>query len=83
MHLDLAMGTFIAQIASKEEEEQPRCGSVPGRITVPRDRYNGYWRLMQDYFCEPPVFGENLFRQRYVLGGRHHCTFIPMWMCCV
>jgi hypothetical protein len=36
------MATFIAQIAAKEENEQPQRGSVAGRITVPRDRYSRY-----------------------------------------
>jgi hypothetical protein len=46
VHVELAIGTFVAQIASEEEEQQPRRGSVPGRIIVSRDRYSGYWRLM-------------------------------------
>jgi hypothetical protein len=77
------MVTFIAQIATKEENEQPQSGSVTCLITVPRDRYSEYWRLMHDYFCEPQMFGDNLFRQRYVLRDGQHCTFIAMWMCYV
>jgi hypothetical protein len=79
VHLELAIGTFIAQIASEEEEQQPRHGSLPGCITVPRDRYSGYWRLMHDYFFEPHVFGENFFRRRYVLPAPHQCTFIDIY----
>jgi hypothetical protein len=79
VHLELAIRTFIAQVASKEEEQQPLRGSVSSRIIVPRDRYSGYWRLMQDYFFEPHVFGDNFFRQRYVLPAPHHCTFINIY----
>jgi hypothetical protein len=32
-----------------------------GRQVVPRDRYSGYIRLMNDYFIKNPVYGENLF----------------------
>jgi hypothetical protein len=34
---------------------------------VPRDKYNDYWRLMQDYFHDPPVYGDNHSRRRLVL----------------
>jgi hypothetical protein len=77
------MVTFIAQIAAKEENEQPHRGSVTCHITMPRDRYSAYWRLMHDYFSEPQVLGKNLFRRRYVIRDGQHCTFIAMWMCCI
>jgi len=50
-----------------EEEERPHRGSVIGREIVPRDRYNGYWRLMMDYFVDRPVYGEKFFRCQLVL----------------
>jgi hypothetical protein len=78
VHLELSIGTFVPQIASKEEQ-QPQRGSVSGRIIVPRDRYSGYWRLVQDYFLEPHVFDENFFCRRYVLPAPHQCTFIDIY----
>jgi isocitrate lyase len=62
MQLELvAVGTFVAHIASEDEEQQPRCGSMSGRITVPRDRYIRYWRLMNDYFFDPHMFVTTCF----------------------
>ena len=61
---DFVMASTVAQIIEEEEEECHRRGSVPGRVSVPRDRYSGYWRLMADYFGDSPVYGENLFRRR-------------------
>jgi hypothetical protein len=64
-HHELLTMTTIVQII-EEEEERPRHGSIVGRKMVPRDRFNGYWRLMQDYFLDPPVFDDNHFRRRLV-----------------
>eukprot|EP00267_Zea_mays_P032569 XP_008665976.1 uncharacterized protein LOC103644568 [Zea mays] len=50
---------------AEEEENMPHRGSIVGRRTIPRDRYSGYFRLMQDYFIEQPVYGDNLFRRRF------------------
>jgi hypothetical protein len=37
-----------------------RRGSVPGRITVPRNRAAGHKALMQDYFAEEPTYPPSL-----------------------
>ena len=63
---EIVTGATILQII-EEEEDRPRRGSVIGREIVPRDRYNGYWRLMMDYFVDRPVYGEKFFRRRLVL----------------
>jgi len=63
-HHELLTMTTIVQII-EEEEERPRRGSIVGRKMVPRDRFSGYWRLMQDYFLDPPVFDDNHFRCRF------------------
>lgn len=60
---ELLQLTTIARMA-EEEENMPHRGSIVGRRTIPRDRYSGYFRLMQDYFIEQPVYGDNLFRRR-------------------
>ena len=65
-HHELLTMTTIVQIIEEEEEERPRRGSIVGRKTVPRDRFSSYWRLMQDYFLDPPVFDDNHFRRRLV-----------------
>jgi hypothetical protein len=62
MQLELvAVGTFVAHIASEDDEQQPRCGSMSDRITVPRDRYIEYRRLMNDYFFDPHMFVTSCF----------------------
>lgn len=61
---ELLQLTTIARMA-EEEENMPHRGSVVGRRTIPRDRYSGYFRLMQDYFIQQPVYGDNLFRRRF------------------
>ena len=65
-HELLTMTTIVQIIEEEEEEERPRRGSIVGRKTVPRDRFSSYWRLMQDYFLDPPVFDDNHFRRRLV-----------------
>jgi len=62
-HELLTMTTIVQIIEEEEEEERPHRGSIVGRKMVPRDRFNGYWRLMQDYFLDPPVFDDNHFRR--------------------
>ena len=66
---NVILATTMARIAEEEEENtaHPRRGSVVGRRTIPRDRYSGYCRLMEDYFVDNPVYGDNLFRRRLVL----------------
>lgn len=63
---DLLAASTIVQLC-KEEEEEPRWGgSVPGRQMVPRDRFTGHQRLHADYFCDDPVYKEDVFRRRLV-----------------
>jgi hypothetical protein len=77
----------LASMGEDENEERVYIGSVPGRRTIPRDRYSGYIRLMEDYFVANPVYGENLFRRRFV--DPNHLTFcLPItkfisqfWLC--
>ena len=73
-HHELLTMTTIVQIIEEEEEERPRRGSIVGRKTVPRDRFSGYWRLMQDYFLDPPVYGDNHFRRRLVSFHELFCA---------
>ncbi|OEL14520.1 hypothetical protein BAE44_0024462 [Dichanthelium oligosanthes] len=44
---------------------EPRRGSVVGRQTVLRDRYNGHRRLIAYYFDNPPVYNDNIFHRRF------------------
>jgi L-lysine 2,3-aminomutase len=39
--------------------------SIPGRITVLRNRATNHEALMQDYFVEVPKYPSSLFRRRY------------------
>ncbi|OEL24751.1 hypothetical protein BAE44_0014227 [Dichanthelium oligosanthes] len=43
---------------------EPRRGSVVGRQMVQRDKYSGHRRLTADYFDDPPVYNDNIFRRR-------------------
>ena len=38
----------IVEVMRNDEETQPRRGSVPGRKTVPRNKYEGYHRVRID-----------------------------------
>jgi hypothetical protein len=61
------MAVTIAQLAEIEEEEEPWWGGlVVGRQTVPRDMFSGYCMLYADYFADEPVYGDNVFRRRFV-----------------
>jgi hypothetical protein len=42
-----------------------RCGSIPDRIFIPRNRILGHANLMQDYFAEVPTYPPPLFSRRY------------------
>jgi hypothetical protein len=75
---ELLTATTIVQIIDNEEEERPHRGSVVGRKTVPRDKYSDYWRLMQDYFQDPPVYRDNHFHRRLVL---FHGLFFGAYEC--
>jgi hypothetical protein len=63
---DLLVASCVVQIC-QEEEEKPRWGgggSVPGRQIVPHDRFTGHHRLYADYFCDDPVYRDDVFRGR-------------------
>ena len=60
----LLTAAAIVEVMRNDEETQPRRGSVPGRKTVPRNKYEGYHRLMSDYFYDPSVFDETFFQRR-------------------
>ncbi|PUZ55532.1 hypothetical protein GQ55_5G220300 [Panicum hallii var. hallii] len=57
---DIMCLTTLATMGDEDNEERERVyvGSVLGRRTIPRNRYSGYMRLMEDYFVENPVYGE-------------------------
>ncbi|KAH9122518.1 hypothetical protein AeMF1_006205, partial [Aphanomyces euteiches] len=42
-----------------------RGGSTLGRRVVQRDRQAAHERIVQDYFCERPIFGDDHFRRRF------------------
>jgi hypothetical protein len=56
----------MVQLIVEEEESKPRRGSVIGRQVVPRYRHCGHYHLMTNYFVSNPVYGDDLFRRRYV-----------------
>jgi hypothetical protein len=74
---DILVATTIARIGTEEEENKPnpRRGSIVGRRIIARDRYSGYFRLMEDYFVSNSVYGENLFCRRLV--SHYLFTFSP------
>ena len=72
---DEVLNLMTIAMLAEEEDEAPHRGSVVGRRTVPRDRYNVLFRLRQDYFIDPPVFNDHLFRRRFVLM-RHVLQFL-------
>jgi nicotinic acid phosphoribosyltransferase len=45
---------------------------------LPSDKYSGYWRLMQDYFHDLPVYGDNYFRHQLV---SFHGLFFGAYEC--
>ncbi|XP_062193495.1 uncharacterized protein LOC133896872 [Phragmites australis] len=40
-------------------------GSVPGRRRIQRNRLEGHQRLFNDYFADPPVYPDYIFRRRF------------------
>ncbi|XP_062201677.1 uncharacterized protein LOC133904231 [Phragmites australis] len=51
-----------------EESERRPCGgggSVPGRKRINRYRHEGHMRLFNDYFADPPVYPDYIFRRRF------------------
>jgi hypothetical protein len=55
----------VAQAMIEEESESESSkhgGSRKGRLAnLPRNFEAGYQQLLRDYFCESPVYGDNLF----------------------
>jgi hypothetical protein len=63
---DLFMEGMRAWQADLEESERrPWGGSVPGRKRINRYRREGHMRLFNDYFADPPVYPDYIFRHRY------------------
>nr|XP_011459904.1 PREDICTED: uncharacterized protein LOC101296748 [Fragaria vesca subsp. vesca] len=49
-----------------EERERPvRRGSMKGHNFVPRNIAKGHKNLYRDYFADPPIFPDNVFRRRF------------------
>jgi hypothetical protein len=70
--------TAVVQVLHEEEErERLHRGSVVGRETVKRDKYDGYHHLMKDYFLNPSILSENFFRRRFgsLLMACSVCSF--------
>jgi hypothetical protein len=70
--------TAVVQVLHEEKErERLHRGLVIGRETVKRVKYDGYHRLMKDYFLNLPIFGENFFRRRFgpLLMACFVCSF--------
>ncbi|XP_062186058.1 uncharacterized protein LOC133889624 [Phragmites australis] len=49
----------------EESERRPWGGSVPGRKRIDRFRLEGHMRLFNDYFIDPPVYPDYVFRRRF------------------
>jgi hypothetical protein len=49
-------------------------GSFPDRQIVARDRFSGHYRLKADYFCENPIFGNDLFHTRFIFIHHLFCN---------
>jgi hypothetical protein len=49
----------VKNLQDRMAMKRPR-GSVPSRITVPRNRAAGHEALMQDYFAELPTYPPSL-----------------------
>lgn len=55
----------VSQVVQEEEPEVHQ-GSVIGRRIINCGRDSSYMRLMQDYFCDNPVFSDDMFRRRFI-----------------
>ncbi|XP_062230284.1 uncharacterized protein LOC133927990 [Phragmites australis] len=63
---DLFMEGMRAWHADLEESERrPWCGSVPGRKRIIRYQLEGHMRLFNDYFADPPVYPDYIFRRMF------------------
>ncbi|XP_062206263.1 uncharacterized protein LOC133908286 [Phragmites australis] len=64
---DLFMEGMRAWQADLEESERRPWGggSVPGRKCINRYRHEGHMRLFNDYFADPPVYPDYIFRRRF------------------
>jgi hypothetical protein len=55
----------------KSRVEKVQCVA---RQIVPRDRFTGHHRLHADYFYENPIFGDDLFRRRFIFIHPLYCN---------
>lgn len=53
MHQEFVIATPIVQLAQeKDVEEDAHCGFVISRQTLQHDQFEGYRKLMSDYFVD-------------------------------
>ncbi|XP_062225028.1 uncharacterized protein LOC133923789 [Phragmites australis] len=55
----------VWQAESEASERRPWGGSVPGRKRIHHYRLKGHIRLYNDYFVDPPVYPDYIFRCRF------------------
>ncbi|KAL6637454.1 hypothetical protein ACP70R_025026 [Stipagrostis hirtigluma subsp. patula] len=59
----IALGVLADMVKKKRKKKHG--GSIPGRQIVRRNIASGNWRIVQDYFADPPVYNEKFFRRRF------------------
>ncbi|XP_062191253.1 uncharacterized protein LOC133895069 [Phragmites australis] len=63
---DMFIETMRAwQAESEESERRLWGGSVPSRKRIHRYRLEGHMRLYNDYFADPPVYPDYIFRHQF------------------
>jgi hypothetical protein len=80
---DLNMNLILGQGFNNQEVALPRVarGSCPGKAAnIERYRHQMHERMMEDYFCDAPVYGPSLFRRRYRMQ-RSLFLSIMEWVC--
>ncbi|CAL2256928.1 unnamed protein product [Prunus armeniaca] len=65
---DDLLARIEAAILANEGRTSRRRGSIEGRVVVPRNIARGGRNLYEDYFADPPVFPDHLFRRRNADG---------------
>ena len=64
---ELVLATLSAWHADEEASQRgPWGGSVPGHRRVNRNRLEGHNRLYNDYFADPAVYPDYIFRRRQI-----------------
>ncbi|XP_062230181.1 uncharacterized protein LOC133927809 [Phragmites australis] len=62
---NLFLATVTAFHESSVTQRGAWGGSVPGRRRIQRNRLEGHQRLFNDYFADPPVYPDYIFRRRF------------------